>query len=93
MATGLAVDGDDIVYITEFEGVNVQRVTPSGGISTCAGTGKQVRRISSVRRRVFLSFAGLFMTPSSFSSREFFRELRGGEAGEVGRGSNIAFDA
>jgi sugar lactone lactonase YvrE len=38
--TGIAVDGQNNVYITDFKNVRVRRIDPSGVISTFAGTGE-----------------------------------------------------
>ncbi|CAN0562572.1 unnamed protein product, partial [Laminaria digitata] len=39
---GIAIDGNDAVYVAEFKGGKVRKITPGGEISTSAGTGGKV---------------------------------------------------
>lgn len=39
---GIAVDGNDAVYVAEYNGGKIRRVSPGGVISTSAGTGGKV---------------------------------------------------
>lgn len=40
---GVAIDADDVVYVAEFQGEKIRRVSTTGMISTVAGTGSTVR--------------------------------------------------
>lgn len=40
---GIAIDADDIVYVAEFQGEKIRKVSTAGIISTVAGTGSTVR--------------------------------------------------
>ena len=40
---GIAIDGNDAVYVAEFHGGKIRRLTPGGAISKSAGTGGKVR--------------------------------------------------
>lgn len=42
---GVAIDADDAVYVAEFQGERIRKVSTSGIISTVAGTGRTVRSI------------------------------------------------
>lgn len=41
---GIAVGEDDTVYVAEFQGGRIRRLTTSGVMYACAGTGDKVRR-------------------------------------------------
>lgn len=40
---GIAIDGQDTVYIAEFQGEKIRMMSTDGIISACAGTGSTVR--------------------------------------------------
>lgn len=40
---GIAIDADDAIYVAEFQGNKIRKLTTTGIISTIAGTGSTVR--------------------------------------------------
>lgn len=53
---GIAIDGEDTIYIVEFQGGRIRKVTSAGTISTCAGTGQKVEGVerNDARHRAFV---------------------------------------
>lgn len=43
---GIAIGGDDTVYVAEFQGDKIRALAPGGAISACAGTGQKVMTLN-----------------------------------------------